>query len=68
MKAPVKVGDRVQVTGHMDDPNPIPIGTKGTVNWVGQWTSEYTCQIGVKWDNGSLLILLGSDPYKVIRE
>ncbi len=68
VKAPVQVGDRVQVTGHMDDPHPIPVGTKGTVDWVGQWTCEYTRQIGVKWDNGRSLLLLGGDPYQVIRE
>lgn len=67
MTAPVQVGDRVQVTGLMDDPCPIPVGTEGTVDWVGQWVSEYTQQIGVKWDNGRTLILLGSDPYRVIQ-
>lgn len=51
----------------MDDPDPIPVGTEGTVDWVGQWISEYTRQIGVKWDNGRTLILLGSDPYQVIQ-
>ena len=65
--APVRVGDRVQVTGPIDDPHPIPVGTEGTVDWVGSWTWEYTRQIGVKWDNGRSLILLGGDPYKVIR-
>ncbi len=63
---PVRVGDRVRVTGHMDDPYPIPVGAEGTVNWVGQWNSEYTRQIGVKWDNGRTLILLGHDPYEVV--
>lgn len=68
MTAPVQVGDRVRVTGRMDDPDPIPVGTEGTVDWVGQWTSEYTRQIGVKWDNGRTLILLGSDPYRVVNK
>ena len=66
--APVQVGDRVRVTGHMDDPDPIPVGTEGTVDWVGQWTSAYTRQVGVKWDDGRRLILLDLDPYEVIRE
>lgn len=57
----------MQVTGHMDDPHPIPVGAEGTVDWVGQWTCDLTRQIGVKWDNGRSLILLGGDPYRVIR-
>jgi hypothetical protein len=67
MKPPVKLGDRVRVTGVMpDEPDPIAIGTQGTVSWVGQWTNEYTEQIGVDWDNGRRLILLSVDPYEVI--
>jgi hypothetical protein len=65
--APVKIGDRVRITGHMDDPNPLPVGTEGTVDWIGQWTSDLTKQVGVKWENGSRLILLPHDPYEVIR-
>ncbi len=60
------VGDRVRITGELDDPNPIPIGTEGTVNWLGQWTTELTKQVGVLWDNGSRLIMLPDDPYAVI--
>jgi len=66
--APVQVGDRVRVTGRMDDPDPIPVGTEGTVDWVGQWTCELTRQIGVKWDNGRTLLLLGNDPYQVVNK
>ncbi len=64
--APVSVGDRVMITGYMDDPDPIPIGVKGTVDYVGSWTSELTEQIGVDWDNGRKLLLLSCDPYIVI--
>jgi hypothetical protein len=42
------LGDRVRITGVMNDPNPLPVGTQGTVNWLGQWVSELTKQIGVK--------------------
>lgn len=67
MTAPVRVGDRVRVTGYMDDPHPIPVGTEGTVDWVGEWSrTPWARQIGVKWDNGRTLILLGSDPYEVV--
>lgn len=60
-----RIGDRVRIVGPMDDPDPIPIGTEGTVDWLGQWISELTRQIGVKWDNGRRLILLDTDPFIV---
>ncbi|MBZ4631329.1 DUF4314 domain-containing protein [Mycobacterium timonense] len=50
----------------MDDPDPLPVGTTGTVDWLGQWTDELTKQIGVRWDNGSRLILLPHDPFRVL--
>jgi hypothetical protein len=61
------MGRRVRIIGVMpDDPNPLlPIGTTGTVTWLGQWTNEHTEQIGVSWDNGSSLILLPSDPFEI---
>jgi hypothetical protein len=66
---PVKIGDRVRVTGVMqDEPDPIPVGTEGTVNWIGQWVNEYTEQIGVKWDDGRRLILLSCDPYTIVTD
>lgn len=60
------LGDRVRVTGPMDDPDPMPVGSEGTVDWVGQWTSHYTRQIGVKWDNGRTLLLLAEDPFEIV--
>lgn len=61
-----QVGDRVRITGILDDPDPLPIGAEGTVTWLGQWTTELTQQVGVAWDNGSRLIMLPHDPYIVI--
>lgn len=58
----LKPGDRVRVTDLMpDDPDPIPVGTEGTVRHV--WGSD---QIDVEWDNGRTLMLLGTDPFEVI--
>jgi hypothetical protein len=58
---PVRIGDRVRITGTMtDDPDPLPIGSEGTVEWVGQWTSELSEQIGVAWDNGRQLLPMPS--------
>jgi hypothetical protein len=62
-----QIGARVRITGVMpDDPNPRPVGAEGTVDWVGQWESEYTKQIGVKWDDGSSLLLLADDPFEIL--
>lgn len=61
-----KVGDRVEMTGIMaDDPDPIPVGTQGTVNWVGP-TSIVPQQFGVDWDIKRSLILLSVDPFRIV--
>jgi len=60
------IGDRVKITGIMDDPDPLPVGLEGTVDYLGQWTDRLTQQIGVKWDNGRTLLLLPEDPFRVI--
>ena len=62
---PVAAGDRVQVTGILDDPSPLTVGMEGTVYWVGTWTTELTRQIGVQWDDGRCLLLLPGDPFRV---
>lgn len=56
-------GDRVEMTGTMpDDPAPLPVGTTGTVTDVRPEVG----QIFVDWDVDRTLILLASDPYRVI--
>jgi hypothetical protein len=59
----VQPGDHVRITGTMpDDPDPLPIGTTGTVRRVLD-----SGQADVDWDNGrSHLLLLDVDPYEVI--
>jgi hypothetical protein len=54
-----KVGDRIEMVLMPDDPDPIPTGTQGTIDYVtdvdlGRPNRPYT-QIGVKWDNGRTL-------------
>jgi len=61
-----KVGDRVRVTGAMNDPDPIAMGEVGTVDWAGSWSSPLTRQIGVKWDNGRSLGLIEGDPFAIL--
>jgi hypothetical protein len=65
-RPPVGIGDRVRITGWMNDPDPLPVGAAGAVDWVDRWTSIYTERIGVQWDNGRSLVLLGSDSFAVI--
>lgn len=63
---PVAAGDRVQVTGILDDPAPLTVGMAGTVCWIGTGTTALTRQIGVEWDDGRCLLLLPGDPFRVI--
>ena len=49
-----KPGDRIELVAMPDDPHPVAVGTKGTVQTV---TPEVD-QIGVKWDDGSTLFLI----------
>lgn len=56
MNATARVGDRVELTAPMlDDPNPIPVGTQGWVDYVNE-TADFV-QYGVRWDSGSKLML-----------
>lgn len=62
-KKGVKRGNRVEIV-FMDDPNPVPPGTRGTVTDVSLTYSA----IDVVWDNGSSLsILTDKDKFKIIR-
>lgn len=67
MGARPRVGDRVRLTGVMDDPDPIPVGSEGTVDWVNTWTDVLTRQFSVDWDGSSRkLMLLDCDPYRIV--
>lgn len=59
----VQIGDRIRITGIMpDDPDPMPIGSTGTVDYIG-------CgQLWVVWDPGvdRHLMVLPTDPFEVI--
>ena len=60
---PVRLGDRVRITGTTpDDPDPLPIGAEGTVDWLGQWTTELSEQTEARWDNERRLMLLPTHP------
>lgn len=56
----LRAGERIELVAMPDDPNPIPAGTCGTVEWASDvdlgGTDRFT-QVGVRWDNGSSLML-----------
>lgn len=55
-------GDRVRITATMpQEPNPLPVGTTGTVIHANAATG----QIIVDWDTNRALILLTTDPFEV---
>ena len=63
--AGLKVGDRIRLIRMVDDPDPIPAGTTGTVTEIhihSDWT-----QIEVSWDNGRMLMLVSPpDKFEII--
>jgi hypothetical protein len=48
---------------HMEDPYPVPAGTKGHVTGV-----DDICTIHVQWDNGSTLGAVSEDEFRVIKD
>lgn len=63
-----KEGDRVKMTGVMpNDPAPMEVGAEGTVTEINKaFYPDQAAQIYVDWDNGRSLILLSSDPFRVL--
>lgn len=66
----MKKGDRIELVNMSDDPNPIPVGTKGTierVNPVEFGKNDKFTQVVVKWDNGrTLMLCIPPDEAKII--
>jgi hypothetical protein len=52
-------GDRIRLIAMPDDPNPIPVGSMGTVTFVRECGTGASIwlQIGVDWGNGRKLML-----------
>ena len=59
------VGDRIRIVHMVDDPDPVPAGTVGTVTEIhihSDWT-----QIEVAWENGRRLMLVSPpDKFEII--
>jgi hypothetical protein len=63
IKAMYPKGTRIELI-HMEDIQPVPGGTKGTV-----WLVDDMGDIHVKWDNGRTLGLIPEvDEFKIIKE
>jgi len=55
-EAPVEAGDRIELRAMPDDPNPVPVGTLGTVRSAVPLHDEW--HIAVDWDNGRTLSVI----------
>ena len=57
-----KEGMRIRMVSMVDDPNPVPMGTEGTINFIDDMGT-----IHVKWDDGRLLGVIPSvDRYQLL--
>ena len=50
-----KAGDRVKLLAMGEDPDPIPVGTCGTVITASHMIANEWTQVAVAWDNGRSL-------------
>lgn len=62
----VEIGSRIRLLYMGNDPDPVPPGTEGVVNYVGPVCSIGQ-QIGVKWDDGrTLMLIVGEDRFELV--
>ena len=63
--AGLSVGERIRLVHMVDDPDPVPAGTMGTVTEIhihSDWS-----QIEVSWENGRRLMLVSPpDKFEII--
>lgn len=52
----MKVGERIELLSMPNDPDPIPVGSQGTITHVEKLDDSY--QIDVDWDSGRTLMLI----------
>lgn len=66
MSALPEAGTRIRLLAMLDDPNPLPAGSEGTVEG-GVRFSDGELQIRVAWDSGrSLMLVVPPDVYEVL--
>ena len=64
LKKKFPVNARVRCLQMNDPYHPVPAGTEGTVNYVGN-----TGTVFVNWDNGSTLgLVIGEDSFEIVKE
>lgn len=53
-------GDRIELVSMHDDPDPVPVGAKGTVTLVHRVGAKSNAwlQVDIDWDNGRQLMLV----------
>lgn len=67
--APCKIGNRIRLDHMGDDPNPIPVGSVGTVLSVRHSVHTRDWQVAVSWDNGrSLSLICPPDRFTIVSE
>jgi hypothetical protein len=63
----LKIGDRIKLVSMDNDPNPIPVGAKGTVMRMEKLPFEGETQVEVEWDNGrSLSLIFPFDKFELV--
>jgi hypothetical protein len=64
MTTTIRTGDRIRLLSMPDDPDPIPVGSTGTIEAV---TEGPLGQVWVRWDSSRTLALIpGVDRFEVI--
>lgn len=59
-------GQRIRLLHMPEDPDPVPAGSLGTVEW-SNFVGTAFMQISVRWDNGRTLMLsIPPDEYEVV--
>ena len=66
MKTQLKQGDRIRLVSMPQDPDPIPVGSLGTV--IALYDHREWMQVDIDWDNGRTLMLTMPDDCVVIVE
>lgn len=66
MQPRLKKGDRIRLVSMPEDPDPVPLGSIGTV--IAVYDHEGWTQVDVAWDNGRSLMLTMPDDCVAIVE
>jgi hypothetical protein len=66
MQTRLKQGDRIRLISMPQDPDPIPVGSLGTV--IAVHNHRDWMQVEVDWDNGrSLMLSLPEDSIEIVK-